>query len=275
MATKINQKYGITLSKIEYVPLTKLKFHPFNKFFKVETSSYFDTLRDSIKDKGVLVPLIAKKDGTILCGHNRLLTVKVLWDRADKNTKKRFEKLPVQYVLDPLSESEERKLMVEDNTIRRHFTKEQRIKLYRQLYPEFDKRIYISSKGKASGGKEAIALTAEKISLETGMSLKTVAQDLSSMRKETQKNAGISQPGVIDPSIVKSTKMNLAYISAKLLNASYETHQEVFRILKTFTQQLSVQMANMNSKSSSNKKLASAIASKKSVNMTKSKEAYK
>ena len=132
LAASIQQRKGIRLSDVQYIKPTELRSNPFNtKFFTDETEEYFQKLTTDVKERGILVPLIAKRNGTLLAGHNRLLVAQRIG----------LEVLPVQYVHDELTEAQEQTFVINDNLLRRHLSDERRFALYRQLYPNFDERL--------------------------------------------------------------------------------------------------------------------------------------
>jgi len=82
---------------------TMLKPHPVNrKLYGVETIS--QDFIDSIKEKGILEPLVIKRDGTIISGHRRWLTAKAL----------NMESVPVR-VLEFENELDEREAIITFN----------------------------------------------------------------------------------------------------------------------------------------------------------------
>lgn len=62
---------------VEWIPVEDLKDNPLNRYSKW-TGETLITNKQSIEDKGILVPLIVKKDRTIVDGHNRTAVAKVL-----------------------------------------------------------------------------------------------------------------------------------------------------------------------------------------------------
>jgi hypothetical protein len=166
---------GIRLSDIEFVHPSKLQENDLNrKFFFEESNEYFEELRNDISKRGIIVPLIAKEDGTLLAGHNRLRVALELGK----------ESVPVQYVVDNLSSDSERDFLVKDNLLRRQLSNEQRIKLYKVLYPDFEERFLnpdTMSKGGRPSGSESV-VTIEKIAKDTGQSASAVRVQVKRMR---------------------------------------------------------------------------------------------
>lgn len=158
---------GIKTSDIERVSIHTLKDNALNtQYFIEETPEYFEQLQKDIQERGIIVPLIAKEDGTLLAGHNRLRVAKALG----------YDTVPVQYVLENLSHEEERGFLVKDNLLRRQLTNEQKIHLYTVLYPEFKERFLnpnvLPKAGRKS--KEDTSLTLEQVARETGQSVSAV-----------------------------------------------------------------------------------------------------
>ena len=158
---------GIKTSDIERVSVQTLKDNVLNKkYFVEETAEYFEQLKKDIEQRGIIVPLIAKEDGTLLAGHNRLRVAKELG----------YETVPVQYVLENLPDDEERGFLVKDNLLRRQLTNEQKIRLYKMLYPEFEERFLnpdvLTKAGRKS--KDDTSLTLEQVARETGQSVSAV-----------------------------------------------------------------------------------------------------
>lgn len=156
------------LSEIKKVPVSKLKVNTYNqKFFRHEEGDYYDNLLADIKKRGILVPLIAKKDGTLLAGHNRLLISKTL----NKKT------VPVQYVEQRLTKEQEREFIVKDNLLRRHLTPAERRELYRLLIKYFEDRVMITRSKK-------VGVKAKELADKTGLNPKTIGYDLARIRRE-------------------------------------------------------------------------------------------
>ncbi len=163
-------------TQLRYAPvlpvrLNLLKEHPLNKeFFAEETDSYFQRLREDIQKRGVATPLIAKRDGTLLAGHNRLRIAKELG----------LPTVPVQYVSEnekyKLTADDEREFLIKDNLLRRQFSSEEWIQTYRNLYPDFDEAIAHTSR--------STGLNATKIAADTGQTKAAVQKQLQKLRKE-------------------------------------------------------------------------------------------
>ncbi len=193
---------GIKLSDVQQIAPSKLKENPLNSaFFKEESADYFDQLREDIEKRGIIVPLIAKTDDTLLAGHNRLQVARDIG----------LKSVPVQYVIDDLPAEAEREFIIKDNLFRRHFSTVEWINLYKQLYPDFDGQIQQETRGGGQkwnktehsvlfdGKRPDGKLTAQKIASDTGQKISAVQKQLSKYRKE-----------IVKPTVVKPTAANPA-----------------------------------------------------------------
>ncbi len=194
METQKVEIQGTRLSDVQHISPFKLKQNPLNSdFFREEGDDYFDRLQNDIQERGIIVPLLAKKDDILLAGHNRLRVALKLG----------LETVPVQYVLDTLAESAEREFIIKDNLYRRQFSTAEWIHLYKKLYSDFDHQIQQETRGggqkwsKAATktehsvlvGDELLSsapqrLTAQKIADDTGQKLSAVQKQLTKYRRE-------------------------------------------------------------------------------------------
>jgi ParB-like chromosome segregation protein Spo0J len=134
---------GVSLSAIKNVPVDEIRTNPQNTvYFVRETSEYFQRLREDIEKRGVVVPLLVRQDGVLLAGHNRL--------QIARDIGLRF--VPVQTVQEELTERQEQEFIINDNLLRRHLTIDERIHLYKVLFPEFDS---VLASGKRGGDKKS------------------------------------------------------------------------------------------------------------------------
>jgi ParB-like chromosome segregation protein Spo0J len=134
---------GVSLSAIKNVPVGDIQINPKNTvYFVRETSEYFQRLREDIEKRGVVVPLLVRQDGVLLAGHNRL--------QIARDIGLRF--VPVQTVQEELTERQEQEFIINDNLLRRHLTIDERIHLYKVLFPEFDS---VLASGKRGGDKKS------------------------------------------------------------------------------------------------------------------------
>jgi len=176
------QLHGIQLSGVEYMKLSELTENPLNAdYFTAESDENLKRLEEDVRERGILVPLIAKDDGTLLAGHNRLRIAKIIG----------LETVPVQRVLGKLNASDERMFLVKDNLLRRQLSQSDWIAVYKRLYPEFEaqflkagieneaseetdaKTVQTGSAGRTKSGNTE-RLTIAKIAEETGQKPNTV-----------------------------------------------------------------------------------------------------
>lgn len=181
--SRANLPGWVKLTDVYQVDPAALKDNDLNpELFQEETPEYFQTLEADIKERGVLVPLIAKRDGILLAGHNRLVIARRLG----------LARVPVQYLESELTPDQERALVIKDNLFRRQLTQEDRIKLYRALIPDFDELIQKETRGakpKAQGenrkrsGLTAADLTETAQAAGLPLTLETAEKDLAQARK--------------------------------------------------------------------------------------------
>ena len=168
--SRVNLPAGVKLSDVFQVEPGDLKDNDLNpELFKEETPEYFQTLEADIKERGVLVPLIARKDGILLAGHNRLVIARRLG----------LARVPVQYLESELTPDQERALVIKDNLFRRQLTQEDRLRLYKVLIPDFDELIKKETRGgtrKGQGSKEKRSLLIEPPAGLTAAALAEKAQ---------------------------------------------------------------------------------------------------
>lgn len=246
---------GVRLSDVVQELPSKFHVNPLNnEFFSEETTEYFDNLRQDVQERGIIVPIIAKKDGTLLAGHNRLRIAKEL----------RLPVIPVQYILNPLSDEEERIFVINDNLIRRQLSNADRIRLYKIRYPNFDERLNARSNGRPkdtndatekkgerfplSENKSNTPLNASVIARDTGQSREAVKKQLQQYKKEQpqKKNPQHSeqvqatdthkqgkQDKSVDMRVVKKIEKDLVLVAS----ANEVTQKEVIKTLKAFMKQ--------------------------------------
>lgn len=169
--------------KVQWVKPDALTPNPRNQdLFENESVEYFSRLREDIQQRGILVPLVAKADGTLLSGHNRLriaqeLTLKVI---------------PVQYVQNDLNAEQEQEFIIKDNLYRRQLSQAEKIFLYKKLFPDFEET-FLSPQAEVKIGrtsKEKPRLTLQNIADTTGQKLSAVKMQITRAREEQQKKNG-------------------------------------------------------------------------------------
>lgn len=209
----IHTQHGLRLSKVLYEAPAKFLVNSLNdELFHDDQNEYIEQLASDIQERGILVPLIAKPDGTLLAGHNRLRIAQEL----------KLSLVPVQYVEQTLSREEEQRFVINDNLLRRHLSQQQRLVLYRKLYPNFDERItsrnhHRPKKNKVdnvhlSTDEATKPLTAAMIARDTGQKKTAVQKQLQRLQDniadDSQKNS--HQENQNSKRIVPAAKNNVS-----------------------------------------------------------------
>lgn len=168
----IEKQNGYELRSVQFISPQSLKVNSrSDEYFSELEGDERAKLVEDIRKRGVLVPLIAKLDNTLLAGHNRLSVALELGLRT----------IPVQYVVTQLTEDEEREFIVKDNLLRRQLTLDDRLKLYRALYENFDERVNLRNVGVGGDSvptPNVVPLTAAKIAEDTGQKREAVKKQL-------------------------------------------------------------------------------------------------
>ena len=205
---------GIELRKVELVPTHNLTPNPLSEqYFKELTVGELEKLAADIEKRGILVPLIATLDNVLLSGHNRLAVAKEL----------KLTHVPVQYVVKPLSSEEEREFIVKDNLLRRQLSSEERIALYKILYPDFENRL--ATKGGQPRGLVAKIdiITVEQIAKDTAQSPGAVAKQIQKFKRDNETVQARASQRELNPQEIERAKERNVMQSAK---ASMERVQE-------------------------------------------------
>ncbi|MBE7438170.1 MAG: ParB N-terminal domain-containing protein [Spirochaetales bacterium] len=174
---------GLELSSIQWLRPLDLKIHPLNeRYFQTESPDYFEKLTSDIKERGILVPLVVKLDGTVLAGHNRLRIALEVG----------LSEVPVQKVISDLTAEREKEFLIKDNLLRRQLTVEEKKKLIIELYgAEIEQLQKGGDRGNQhTGGKVQMnfASTAaplpDRIEKETGIKAGTAKRIIAAVRRE-------------------------------------------------------------------------------------------
>lgn len=175
---------GLELSAIAWLDPAELRAHPLNEqYFRTETPDYFQRLKEDIGTRGILVPLIARLDGTLLAGHNRL---KVALEIG-------LAPVPVQRLLTELSSGEEEAFLIKDNLLRRQLSAAEKKELITRLYGSEilkDRRggDRKSERAKIKSSTEPLIREEEpiarRIERETGIKAGTAKRLVSEIRRE-------------------------------------------------------------------------------------------
>jgi ParB-like chromosome segregation protein Spo0J len=160
----------VKLSEIKTVAPGKLKRNMENsKYFKTIDGSQLDQLVNDIKNRGILVPLVAKSDGTLLAGHRRLMVAKHL----------KMKYVPVQYIEQKITKKQEKEFIIKDNLLRRHLSPAERRALYNAIVPDFEERVKLKN--------SKLGVKPGDIADETGLNPQTIGYDLARIRREKLK----------------------------------------------------------------------------------------
>lgn len=115
---------------VRMVSIAKLKPNPINaQYFESLDGEDLARLAADIRKNGILDPLVAMRDGTLLTGHNRLEIARSIG----------LDEVPVRFVTRALTQDEQRERIIADNLHRRHLSEGQKRKLiaeFVRLAPE-------------------------------------------------------------------------------------------------------------------------------------------
>lgn len=217
----------IKLTPVQQVPVEVLTPNPLNAIFNVPNGQDLARLEKDIQERGIIVPLVAKKNGTLLAGHCRLAVAKLLG----------MKKVPLQYVTTNLSATEEQKFVIMDNVARRQLSHNERMQLYRMVYPEFEMRVMAATHTRGRKSKElqesSFTLTASSVAQELGLSKKMVATDMQAIRLQHTRAKQKLCIGV-DVSCKDSFTGYLSRCSKLYALANKETRKYLDEVLKNF-----------------------------------------
>ena len=182
------KKHGIELSDILHLTLADLKDNPLNEYPPLSDEELVE-LTEDIREKGILIALIVKQDGTIVCGHNR--------KRA--GIAAGLARGPAQQILSELTPELERDIMKSENDRRRggQWSKEQKEKFIRENFgTELEKDRRGGDYGNQhTGGKSSVNFSqnpgdlAQKIEKQSRgrITSGTAKRIIADMRKKTRK----------------------------------------------------------------------------------------
>lgn len=118
---------GVELEPVRDFALAALTPHPLNaKFFHDIPADERAKLKNDIENRGVLVPVIATKDGVILSGHLRV--------EISRELGRAF--VPVQFIKGELTQAQEREFLIKDNLLRRQLGPDDKKRLIAEAYPQ-------------------------------------------------------------------------------------------------------------------------------------------
>lgn len=213
----------IILSDIVKVSVSKLKENPLNeKYFPgLDDSAEFDALYDDIESRGILNPLVAKRDGTLLAGHRRLKIARLQGKKS----------VPVQWCEQDLSPDAELEYLLKDNVLRRHLSPEERKALYKAVCKNFERRVDLEN------SKHRI--TARELAEKTGLNPRTVNYDLSRIKHEQRKEKNLkSAVDIANDKAIAQYKRAVAHILNVAMVEKKKTASEFIAVTKTALERL-------------------------------------
>jgi ParB-like chromosome segregation protein Spo0J len=166
------EKKGIELLPIEEVKTEKLKPNSNNKIFDPLSGKDYDRLKEDIRERGIIDPLICDKSFTLLTGHNRLRIALELG----------LKEIPVRKIKSELSPKDEEKFLVLDNLLRRQLTAKQKDYLILRFY---EKEILEDNRG---GDRKSLKKNDGKIKRENSPLIQK-----ESLAKKIEREIGISE----------------------------------------------------------------------------------
>ena len=200
----------------------KLKPYKFNEeFFELLKGTDYEALKKDVEKNGIKTALHILKDGTVICGNQRLRIVNEL--------KIPYNKVPVKIVSHLKTPQEIKEYVIKDNLLRRHLKPEQQAFLLTEL-----SKIYEFPTGKDRTSKEYKELkdkmtssldVNDKTAKETGVSSKTI-QRARAYVKAVEKNPEYKKKkitAVLRDVARKKDEENLKKNPPKAINGKFAT----------------------------------------------------
>ncbi len=151
-----------------------------------------DDLGASIREKGILTPILIKPDNTILAGKNRTRAAITLG----------LKEVPVTLLLSEVTPSEELAIINQENSRRREVTFAVRLEVYRRSIEDFDRRVLVENRGRQQSSENVqgvrFGVTVEEAQAITGFSEGRIKKDFAKIRNEErsrQEREEIKQKG--------------------------------------------------------------------------------
>lgn len=222
---------GVTLAPVTLHVVQNLTEHPLNRqYFHELPADELAALKEDIRNRGVLVPVIATAAGVILSGHRRAQITRELGRIF----------IPVQFIKGELTAAQEREFLIKDNLLRRQLTADEKKALIVALYgEEIDQdrrggdRKSAAAKIKSADGTfdppaEPLPV---RIHRETGGAIGPDAakKALAQIRKERQESRPAGEPATVTPAAnppadpLKAVRANLGKIVRLLNDADQRT----------------------------------------------------
>ena len=120
------EKKGIKLYDVQDINPEMLKPNPDNKIFNPLSGQDYERLKNDIRERGIIDPLIIRQDKVLLTGHNRLRIALEL----------KLKTIPVRKVESGLKPKEEKKFLVLDNLLRRQLSPPEKESLILEFYKD-------------------------------------------------------------------------------------------------------------------------------------------
>ena len=220
---------GIKLYDVQDIDPELLKPNPDNKIFNPLSGKDYELLKEDIRERGIIDPLIIRQDKVLLTGHNRLRIALEL----------KLKTIPVRKIESGLKPKDEKKFLVLDNLLRRQLSPTEKESLIHEFYKDEilednrggDRKSLKKNDGKIKGEisplipKESLA---KKIQREIGISEDTAKKILAKKRKELlPKKANTNKPVK-----VTKTEPNKKVIEARLKKIDSELKPLLIKVEK-------------------------------------------
>ena len=228
------EKKGIKLYDVQDINPEMLKPNPDNKIFNPLSGKDYERLKEDIRERGIIDPLIIRQDKVLLTGHNRLRIALEL----------KLKTIPVRKVESGLKPKEEKKFLVLDNLLRRQLTAEEKESLILEFYKD---EILEDNRGgnrgnqftKNESAKSEISplakskSLAKKIEEETGIKEATAKKIIAKKRKESAKSEISPLPKKVTKKQPTKKEIELQIIEIDFkIEALKEKKKELSKLLK-------------------------------------------
>ncbi len=197
----------------------KLKSYKFNDdFFELLKGTDYKALKKDIEKNGVKNQLHVLKDGTVICGNQRLKIINEL--NISHN------KIPIKLVTNLKTEQEIREYVIKDNLLRRHLKPEQRAFLITELSNVYGvgrgKRTDLQPEAQSAPGEDVNDKTAK----ETGDSPRTIKKYrayVKAVKKNPKKYKGKKISVVLNAEKKAKDEANLKKNPPKPIKGNFKT----------------------------------------------------
>lgn len=190
-----------------------------SKIYNMENSEYFAKLSLSVKQMGIMTPIIATIDSVILAGHGRQIVAREL----DLKT------IPVLFCKRELTKQEERLIMLHDNVVRRQLTRKDRIEIYLRCDKLFHEKVKIVPGTKRPDGD--ISLDPKRLSKLAGIPPSTIAKDMQDIRKELDKQNDVIDTTAISIKVTKRLAQQFRRMYVDAVDCNEATRKDIVRKL--------------------------------------------